>query len=57
MSIKQLASAVKRALLHLLSRRLHTPAVTDRTDVAGLDEEQRRELARNLRRMLRPDAA
>ena len=57
MSIKRLRLSLKRVLLRLFPRRLHTPPASARTDVKRLDAEQRRELARNLRRMLRPDAA
>jgi hypothetical protein len=52
-----LTSSSLRLFRRLIPRRLHTPALRARSKVDGLDAQQRRVLAQNLRRMLRPDAA
>jgi len=57
MNSKQLMSELMLALMRALPRCLHTPAVRARFRVERLDLAQRRELADNLRQILRPDAA
>jgi len=57
MGIARLVRALRRTALALLPRRFHSRRVAAELRVARLTAEQRRELARNLRDMLRPKAA
>lgn len=57
MSPARLLRALRRALLRVLPRRFHTPAMAAGARVLDLTPGQRERLAANLRGMLRPKAA
>ena len=57
MSPQRLLRALYRAIVRLLPRRFHTRRMAAESRVLRLSDEQREQLARNLRRMLRPKAA
>jgi hypothetical protein len=57
MSLARLLRALRRALIRVLPRRFHTPAMAASARVLGLTPGQRELLAANLRGMLRPKAA
>ena len=57
MQFPRIASPLRRALLRLVPPRFHTRRMAAGRRVERLTPSQREELARNLRRMLRPKIA